>query len=330
MRRTWLLFVVCLTGVALAGPARAQQPPAAQPPKPAETQEEKPPAKDPNPVVLRLGNEEMRASEVEAIIETLPAQARSYYRTIGRRQFADYLVTMRVLSAEGERRKLGDDPATRRALELSRQTILAEAARREIESSVEVTPADVERYYKEHDKEFEQVHVRHIRIRATSSVGLDPEPSRPTPIPTDEEAEKRLEDLRKHIVAGEDFAEVARQNSDDLQTAGLGGDAGWISRGEQIPLDYAFALETGQLSPVFRGPYGFELVKLEARRIPPLDQLRSRIEKMVRRQKTEDLIQKLRSTLNPVVDEEYFKPIVPGQRSDTVYWQFNMPEQPKR
>lgn len=273
-----------------------------------------------NPVVLRLGNEQIRASEAEAIIEALPPQSRAYYRTMGRRQFAEYIITMRALAAEADKRKLAQEPATARALEICRQSILADAARREIESTLAVTPPEIEQYYREHDKDFEQAHVRHIRIRAASSVVMQPEKSRPAPVPSDEEAEKKLNELRQRVQAGEDFAELARQFSDDLDTAGTGGDAGWISHGN-VPLDFAFSLEAGQMSPVFRGPFGFELLKSEGKRTPPLDQIRGRVEQLVRRKKAEDFVQQLRTVLHPVIDEEFFKPIAPQQRPGTTPFQ---------
>lgn len=278
-----------------------------------EQQEQKEPKeqKDPNPVVLRLGNEEIRARDAEAMLEALPTQFRSYYRTIGRRQFADYVVSMKVLAAEGERRKLDSQPKTRVAVELSRASILADAARRDIESAIQVSPAEIEQYYKDHLQNFERVRVSHIRIRAASSLGYQPDTSRTTPIPSDEEAQKKLEAIRQRIVAGESFADLARQYSDDLDTAGNGGEAGWIGRGEQVPLDYAFALKPGELGPVFRGPYGFELIRAEEKRTAPLEEVRSRIEQIVRRMKTEEAVKQLRDALHPTIDEEYFKPTAP-------------------
>lgn len=287
--------------------ALAQQPPAQK--EQAQPKEEK----DPNPIVIRLGNEEIRAKEVEAILEALPPQYRSYYRTVGRRQFADYVVNMKALSAEGERRKVEQQPNTRFSLEIARASILADATRREIASGIQVTPAEIEGYYKDHLKDFEKVHVRHIRIRSVSSVSFEPETSRTTAIPTDEEAQKKLEEIRKRIVAGEDFAELARLYSDDIEDAGQGGDAGWIGRGEKPPLDYALILEPGQMSEVMRGPYGFELVRAEERRTPPLDELRSRIEQVLRRTKTEQAIKQLRDALHPDINEEFFKPTAPEQ-----------------
>lgn len=263
--------------------------------------------KDPNPIVLRVGKEEIRADEVTAMLEALPQQFRYYYRTTGRRKFADYIVNMKVLAAEGERRKVDQQPRTHLALEMARASILADAAAREIESSVQVSPTEIEQYYKDHMQEFEKVHVRHIRIRAASSFSSQPEAPRSAPIPTDEEAQKKLEEIRKRVVAGEDFAELARLYSDDLETAAQGGDAGWIGPGEKMPLDRALTLKPGELSPVFPGPYGFELIRAEERRTLSLDEVRSQIGQILRRTKTEEAIKQIREGLHPVIDEEFFK-----------------------
>ena len=292
-------------------PSSGQKPSPEQQAKPAELSPAEQKLKNANRVVLRVGKEEFRASEVDQILETLPPQTRAYFRTVGRRQFADYVVAMKALTAEAERLKLGGEPTTRFKLEVCRESVLADAARFEIETTVKVTPEEIEQYYKEHQKDIEQAHVRHIRIRAASSISSQPDTSRAAPIPTDEEAEKKLEDLRNRILKGEDFAELAREHSDDLETVGTGGDIGWINRGEQMPLDYAFTLDVGQLSAVIRGPYGFELLRVEGKRVPPLDDLRIRIELILRNQKVQAAVAQLRDALHPVIDEEYFKPVVP-------------------
>lgn len=305
-------FLACVSSALIAlglTTALGQEQPQS-PAQPEQTEQQQP--KDPNPVVIRLGNnEEIRASEVELMLQSVPAQYRSYYRTTGRREFADHVVSMKALAAEAERRKLDQQPHTRLALQVSRASLLAEAAARDIASGLPITPAEIEQYYKDHLQNFERVRVSHIRIRAASSMGYQPDTSRTTPIPSDEEAQKQLEAIRQRILAGESFADLARQYSDDLDTAGNGGEAGWIGRGEQVPLDYAFALKPGELGSVFRGPYGFELVRAEEKRTAPLEEVRSRIEQIVRRMKTEEAVKQLRDALHPTIDEEYFKPTAP-------------------
>ena len=88
----------------------------------------------------------------------------------------------------------------------------------------------------------------------------------------------RAEEIRRRAVAGEDFAELARQFSQDPGTSRRGGDVGRFSRGEMVrPFEEAaFALEEGEISEPVETPYGYHVIQLRERFVPGLDQVRDR------------------------------------------------------
>ena len=78
-----------------------------------------------------------------------------------------------------------------------------------------------------------------------------------------EVARQKIQALRDRIVAGEDFAKVATEASDDVQTRAAGGDMGWFAAeawgsavGSQVQ-----QLADGEMSPVFQSDVGFHLIK---------------------------------------------------------------------
>lgn len=76
--------------------------------------------------------------------------------------------------------------------------------------------------------------------------------------------EQKLLQLRRRIEDGEDFADVARIDSEDPGSAPLGGDLGWTSTGTFVPVfeDQLARLEPGQMSMPFRTEFGWHLVLL--------------------------------------------------------------------
>lgn len=76
-------------------------------------------------------------------------------------------------------------------------------------------------------------------------------------------ARKRVEDLRKRILAGDDFAKLAKENSQD-GSASRGGDLGYFKRGDMVkPFeDAAFSLENGKISDVIETQFGYHIVKV--------------------------------------------------------------------
>jgi parvulin-like peptidyl-prolyl isomerase len=97
------------------------------------------------------------------------------------------------------------------------------------------------------------VHVQSILLKVTSG---DPEPVRV-------EARKRAEEAAKRAAAGEDFAALAKEYSQD-PSATRGGDLGLVPRGVMFPKfeEVAFSAKPGSVSPVFETPKGFNVIRV--------------------------------------------------------------------
>jgi peptidyl-prolyl cis-trans isomerase D len=125
-------------------------------------------------------------------------------------------------------------------------------------AQVELTDARLAQYYEEHKEEFRQeaqVRARHILFKLAQQAGADEEAR------VRAEAEAAL----KRIQAGEDFAAVASQLSQDPASAQQGGDLGFFKRGEMVkPFeDIAFGLKPGAVSEPVRTDFGYHLIKVE-------------------------------------------------------------------
>lgn len=100
-----------------------------------------------------------------------------------------------------------------------------------------------------------QVKARHIVVKANA-------------IRTQGQTKELADRVRREITAGDAFATVAKQYSDDKSTASDGGDLGWIGVNQvSSKTRRALAqLEPGEVSPVLSAANGFEIIKLEKRR----------------------------------------------------------------
>lgn len=124
--------------------------------------------------------------------------------------------------------------------------------------------ADEERlrdFYDEHLERYhqpERVRARHILLR------VEPDASEETIA----EIRTKAEALRERLAAGEDFAALAKEHSEDPGTKEAGGDLGFFTRGQMTPAfeEAAFALEPGTLSEPVRSEFGYHLIRVEERR----------------------------------------------------------------
>ncbi|OGK95747.1 MAG: hypothetical protein A3E31_01950 [Candidatus Rokubacteria bacterium RIFCSPHIGHO2_12_FULL_73_22] len=120
-----------------------------------------------------------------------------------------------------------------------------------------VPEAEAERYYAAHPKEFEsprQVRAAHVLARVPETGGSAAEDT----------ARAKIADVIRRAKAGEDFAKLAKELSEDPGSAPNGGDLGLVSPGEVVPQfeQALFALKKGEVSaePV-RTPFGFHAIK---------------------------------------------------------------------
>ena len=104
--------------------------------------------------------------------------------------------------------------------------------------------------------EAEQSLVRHILIV-------------PSAIKTNEEAFEEISEVRNQLLEGADFAELAKEHSNDGGSALTGGELGWLDGSP--PLDPVFAAvmfttEVGEISEAFEGEYGWHILEVLDRR----------------------------------------------------------------
>jgi peptidyl-prolyl cis-trans isomerase SurA len=125
----------------------------------------------------------------------------------------------------------------------------------------------------------EQTKARHILLK-------------PDEINTDEQVRARIEQLKIRLENGEDFAALARANSQDPLSAARGGDLGWLSQGDTVPEfeDQMNRLQPGELSQPFKTQFGWHLLQVEERRKHDSTEEyeRSRVRQLIRSRKYDE------------------------------------------
>jgi parvulin-like peptidyl-prolyl isomerase len=112
---------------------------------------------------------------------------------------------------------------------------------------------------------------------------------------TEEDALKAIQSAEERLKAGEVFETLADEVSD---CPGRGGDLGWFPRGEMVPEFDAvvFALKPGEVSPVFRTPFGFHIAKVYEHvpeRMATFDEARPQIERHLMTEKHQKALERL-------------------------------------
>lgn len=110
----------------------------------------------------------------------------------------------------------------------------------------------------------------------------------------DEESAAQLAaELADRLQAGEDFAALASEYSDDPGSASDGGELGWAGRGVYVPEfeETLFGLEVAQVSAPVRTQFGFHLIELEELRSgsqQPFEDVEAQLREELQRAEAED------------------------------------------
>lgn len=244
-------------------------------------------------------------------------QAQGPQREELKKQFGEF----KVIAERARKEGLDRDDVTRLQMVLDRSQALAGAYLSELQKNADklVTDADVEQYYKDHPSDFDEVRVRHILIstqpkeQPEEDADTDKKDKKPAEKPkalTKEEARKKAQDLLARVRKGEDFAKLAKENSDDPASKDKGGEYDFFGRGRMVAEfdKAAFALKPGEISDLVETQFGFHIIKLEERRAAASasdQKVHQQITDKLKQEKIEARIEEITAHTDVVVPENF-------------------------
>jgi parvulin-like peptidyl-prolyl isomerase len=145
--------------------------------------------------------------------------------------------------------------------ELRKRLVEETVAETVLFNKVTITDDQVKKFYDENPSQFEQPE----QVRASHILIMTKDPKTGEQLSDDDKKAKRaqIEDLLKRARAGEDFAKLAKQYSEDPGSKDNGGEY-TFPRGQMMPEfeAAAFSLQTNQISDVVTTTYGYHIIKL--------------------------------------------------------------------
>ena len=148
----------------------------------------------------------------------------------------------------------------------------------------QISDADAQAYYNAHQDQYQvkdQVKVRHILIAVPPSADAK----------TDAAARTKAEGVLKQLKTGGNFAELAKQNSDDPGSKEQGGELGFLDHGKTVPEfdKAAFSLPVGQTSDLIKTQFGYHILQVEDKKtahLRPFSEVKAEIAPILEQQRT--------------------------------------------
>jgi len=230
-------------------------------------------------VVAEVGGEKITLEKLDEMIQDLPPQFQAMAAS-RKGEFLDSVIDEKLLYAKALSENIDKDPKVKRQLEqISKQVVISELLRKEMEQKIRISDEDAKNYYeanKDQYTEQEKYRASHILV----------------------DTEQEAKDLIVRLNAGEDFAALAKEKS-KCPSKEKGGDLGLASKGQMVPEFEAAALslEPGKISDVVKTQFGYHIIRLE--------------EKQPSKERSfEEVKEQVKQTLLPLKQKEYFEAMI--------------------
>ncbi len=269
-------------------------------------------------VLAKVNGEDVKKSDFDMLVRDMelgqgpiPAERRDEIL----RGTLDRLITYTLLSQEAKSRKVvaTDSEVEERLKQMQQQFPNEEAFKKALadrnmtierlrsdtrndlviskmmDAEVSTTPgasdAEAKEFYEKNPDKFkqpEQVRASHILIRVDENADAAAK----------QKALAKIQALLKRAKAGEDFAALAKANSQD-GSAAQGGDLSYFGRGQMVPAfdEAAFKLKPGEISDVVTTQFGYHIIKVTDHKdasTVPLEQVSDRVKQFLSGQKKQE------------------------------------------
>ena len=258
------------------------------------------------PVVAAVAGRQITLADFEAEMQRRAAgRSGAFAGAAEREALLQELIKRESVFARAQAEGFDQTPALRRQMQDLVVDHYLEQHLRTTSAPAVATDGEIQRFYEQHREQFvvpEQV------CFAVIEIGCSPKATKEKQDELRQKAESILGLAQNEAGAGAFFGQLALRYSEDQATRYIGGDAGWVSKGQPTRWDpavskAAFALgEPGELSPVVRTENALYLVQLIERKAAgrrPINEVKAAISyqlEVARREQTEQrFFEQLRS-----------------------------------
>ena len=217
-----------------------------------------------NPIIGKSGDFTLRETDLDRLIASQPPEVRKQLEAKPdlKVEIVQNLLLKMAIARQARKEGFDKKPEIKEMLSYAVNEFLSrEYLTREVIAGIKVPEEELEKYYKEHGKDFivpASAKARHIFIKIDGKATADERAK----------ATAKGESILQRLQKGEDFAKLAAEASEDTDTAKNGGELGTISPGKTNSKEFeeaALALKAGELSPLVMTPYGLHIVRVDER-----------------------------------------------------------------
>jgi len=249
-------------------------------------------------VVVKIGGKGYSAEHLERLRSSLPEQFKQNIAHMNNKAFVDTYANLLALSNASEKIGLLEQEPFKSQFEFNRLNFLAQIYLSQINSTLSINDEEKKQYYEDHLANYSESNVSAIHVEYDPLPELAERAGR-EPVGEQDawaESEKLLLSMRQ----GAEFADVAKEHSDDKLTANSGGVVGWLSPDSDLAptLKKAiFELKPGQVSQAIKDGGKFYIFKINEVRAKTYSEVLPDILRKIQSAKVQEKLEEIRVTM---------------------------------
>jgi len=265
-------------------------------------------------VAISVSGVEYTREEVDRLRRYLPPEFRTQTQNMTNKSFLESFGFMQALAAKAKEEGVLDKEPYRTQRQFNETSFLGNSYLQLISSSMRNTDEEKQAFYDANPNQFQEVRVSAIYVNFSPVPELAEKQG--NPVVLESAALEKAQGLHAQAVAGADFEQLARENSDDQASAEKGGDLGYFK--PDAPLSPAiknavFSLAVGATSEPVKDNARFYVFRVTDKRARAFDDVKAEIEKALSNAKLMQRLDAIRAEIkiNPA-DAEWLSK-VPGK-----------------
>jgi peptidyl-prolyl cis-trans isomerase C len=264
----------------------------------------------PSTVLATVDGQKVTAGDLQTILLSLPAQAQQRAQSNRHELFVEYGLMQRLIK-DAKKANLDQKSPWKEEISYSEMQILSQAAIAQKSEEMAVPPAEIQKFYDENKERYAQVKVKGIYLPFNSSPTSQAD-SHGKPLPTEEEAKAKAEDLVKQARAGADFVKLVKAESGDPTSVAKDGDFPPLRKSSaQIPEDIkkaVFSAKAGDVTEPLRQQRGFYIFRIEEVGYEPLTEVQKAIGDQLKSEHVNQWLSEMQKSVEVKVEGEATAP----------------------
>jgi hypothetical protein len=259
----------------------------------------------PNTVLATIDGRKLTYGELQTYLDGLTPEQKTQALS-DRKQLVQQYALMSKLLEFAEKDKLAEQTPYKEALDASRKQILTNAELNYRYIHTLVTADDQKKFFDANKDRYTQVKLQVLYLGFVADNAAKESNGK---YRTQEQAKKKIEELRAQIGTGDEFVRLVKQYSEDEESKGRNGDYGTLKKSDNLPPEIktvVFALKEGELSQPVLQRNGFYLFRAQSVGLRPYEEVKDDIYNELKETRVRQWIGETQSAIPVKFENEVF------------------------